>query len=204
MGVEIVEYTDPGCSWAWGTEPKLRLLRWRYEDRVTWRRVMGGLVEDAGRRPGFDPAAAAPKTSVYWSRVTEHTGMPYPVDLKYVGRTTVIGCRAVKAAERQGEEVAQRVLRRLRESTFVFCTPADTVERAIDAVNGVTGLSAGQLRDDLDSEQVEAAYQKDWLETRRPNQYVLELEDDYTGNGRAKEDGDHKRYAFPTILFRGP
>ena len=28
--VEVVEYTDVMCSWAWGSEPKLRLLRWRY------------------------------------------------------------------------------------------------------------------------------------------------------------------------------
>jgi hypothetical protein len=25
--VEAVEYTDIMCSWAWGSEPKLRLLR---------------------------------------------------------------------------------------------------------------------------------------------------------------------------------
>ena len=28
--VEVIEYTDPVCSWAWGSEPKLRLLRWRH------------------------------------------------------------------------------------------------------------------------------------------------------------------------------
>jgi protein-disulfide isomerase-like protein with CxxC motif len=44
--VEVVEYTDVMCSWAWGSEPKLRLLRWRYEDRCDWRLVMGGLVGD--------------------------------------------------------------------------------------------------------------------------------------------------------------
>jgi predicted DsbA family dithiol-disulfide isomerase len=31
--VEVVEYTDVMCSWAWGSEAKLRRLRWRYEDR---------------------------------------------------------------------------------------------------------------------------------------------------------------------------
>ena len=28
------------CSWAWGSAPKLRLLRWRYEDRGDWRLMM--------------------------------------------------------------------------------------------------------------------------------------------------------------------
>jgi len=32
--LEVVEYTDPWCSWAWGTEPKLRRLRWRWGDRL--------------------------------------------------------------------------------------------------------------------------------------------------------------------------
>ena len=44
MVVEVVEYSDPWCSWAWGTEPKLRRLRWRYGDRLEWRTVMGDLV----------------------------------------------------------------------------------------------------------------------------------------------------------------
>src|SRR5439155_25442302 len=84
--VELIEYTDPGCSWAWGTEPKLRLLRWRYEDRVSWRRVMGGLVEDMTRGRGdWDPERAAPRTIEYWKVVTGHTGMPYPARLRYVG-----------------------------------------------------------------------------------------------------------------------
>jgi hypothetical protein len=31
--VGVVEYTDVMRSWVWGSEPKLRLLRWRYEAR---------------------------------------------------------------------------------------------------------------------------------------------------------------------------
>jgi protein-disulfide isomerase-like protein with CxxC motif len=49
--VEAIEYTDIMCSWAWGSEPKLRLLRWRYEDRCDWRLVMGGLVGDRTKNP---------------------------------------------------------------------------------------------------------------------------------------------------------
>ena len=44
---EVTEYTDPICSWAWGTEPKLRLLQWRPGHRLSWRVAMGGLVGDA-------------------------------------------------------------------------------------------------------------------------------------------------------------
>ncbi|HVQ43732.1 MAG TPA: DsbA family protein, partial [Candidatus Saccharimonadia bacterium] len=58
--VEVVEYTDAICSWAWGSEPKLRLLRWRYEGRCDWRLVMGGLVGDRTKTPGWDPVAHIP------------------------------------------------------------------------------------------------------------------------------------------------
>jgi len=65
--IEVVEYTDPWCSWAWGTEPKLRRLRWRYGDRLDWRTVVGDLVADrAVTRPDFDATLAAPKTATYW------------------------------------------------------------------------------------------------------------------------------------------
>ena len=57
--VEVVEYTDVMCSWAWGSEAKLRRLRWRYEDRCDWRLVMGGLVGDRTRQPDWNPKEQA-------------------------------------------------------------------------------------------------------------------------------------------------
>src|SRR5207247_190058 len=72
-GIEVVEFTDPGCSWAWGTEPKLRLLEWRYGDQLTWRRVLGGLVGDQNNYvPNFDPVRAARKRITYWRGAYEH------------------------------------------------------------------------------------------------------------------------------------
>src|SRR5436189_10931 len=90
--VEVVEFTDPRCSWAWGTEPKHRRLRWRYGDRF-------------------------------------HT--------------------------------------------------------------------------DFDSDVVHKAFAADREETRRPNEYVLTLQETHEGKGNAKPDGDGWRYVFPTLLFRG-
>ena len=58
--VAVTEYTDPICSWAWGTEPKLRLLQWRHGHRLTWRVVMGGLVGDASQgKADWDASRAA-------------------------------------------------------------------------------------------------------------------------------------------------
>src|SRR5438045_2929345 len=99
--VEVVEYTDPWCSWAWGTEPKIRRLQWRYADRFEWRTVMGDLVADRrAADPSFDPVATAPTTAEHWRRVHEHTGMPWPANLQWSPVASAAAARAVKAAQR--------------------------------------------------------------------------------------------------------
>ena len=203
---EVIEFTDPGCSWAWGTEPKLRLLRWRFGDRLRWRRVLGGLVGDLRKqKPDYDPVRAAQRYIPYWRKVYEYTHMSYPVRLKYMAVSTEPAGRAVKAAELQSDETGGRVLRRLREQTFIFGEPADTHDRIIEAVHGVEGLDLERFAVDLDTDMVDKTFLEDWEETRRPNDYVLHLEGDWPGIGKAKETDDgHWRYVFPTVLFRSP
>ena len=41
--VEIIEFTDPVCTWCWGSEPKVRKLETVYGDRIRVRYVMGAL-----------------------------------------------------------------------------------------------------------------------------------------------------------------
>ena len=121
--VEVVEYTDVMCSWAWGSEPKLRLLRWRYEGQCDWRLVMGGLVGDRTKNPAWDPVGPVPKTIAFWAQVTVHTGAPYPVHLKWIASCSDASGIGLCAARLQGDDVALAVLRRLREAIFVFgCT----------------------------------------------------------------------------------
>ncbi|HJQ83428.1 MAG TPA: DsbA family protein, partial [Candidatus Binatia bacterium] len=203
--VEVIEFTDPGCSWAWGSEPKLRLLRWRHGERLRWRRVMGGLVGDmANWLPGFDPAGSAPAFARYWAGVGATTGMPHPAELRWMYRSTEPACLAVHAAAVQGEDVAARVLRRLREATFVFGEPPDTLDRILAALRGVPGLDAERLASDAEGDVARAAFRADWSETRNPDPSVLTLEEEGEGAGRAKHTEGHWRYVFPTVVFRGP
>ncbi|MEX2394874.1 MAG: DsbA family protein [Actinomycetota bacterium] len=201
--IEVIEFTDPGCSWAWGTEPKLRLLRWRYDDKLRWRRVLGGLIGDMNHYvEDFDPVRAAKRYIPYWRKVFVHTNMSYPAHLKWMYSSTEPAGRAVKAAEFQSDELGGAVLRRLREQIFVFGEPADTDERIIDAVRGVGGLDIDRFSVDIDSEGADKVFREDWEETRRPNQYVQTLEGDWPGIGRAKHAEGHTRYVFPTVIFR--
>src|SRR4051812_1359540 len=203
--VDVVEFTDPWCSWAWGTEPKLRRLRWRLGDRCDWRIVMGDLVADRRAPDGtFDPVRAATKTAEHWQHVHEHTGMPWPVHLRWTPGLSADAARGVKAAQLQGDAAGRMLLRALRESCFVYAAPADTEQRVLELAATVEGVDAARLADDVSSSVVDAAFRADRAETRKPNDYVRNLEETHEGKGNAKPDGDGWRYVFPTLLFRGP
>ena len=202
--VEVVEYTDVMCSWAWGSEPKLRLLRWRYEDWCDWRLVMGGLVGDRTTNPAWDPVGAVPKTIAFWAQVAAYTGAPYPVHLQWVASCSNASGLGLCAARLQGDNVALAVLRRMREAIFVFGRPPDTLARVLDAVQGTPGLDVERFARDLPGPEALAAYRADWEETRKPNAYVRNLQGDWPGIGNLKQTDGLERYAFPTLLFRGP
>lgn len=51
--IEIIEFTDPYCTWCWGSEPVLRKLEWVYGSNLKIDFVMGGLVKDI--RSFYDP-----------------------------------------------------------------------------------------------------------------------------------------------------
>jgi protein-disulfide isomerase-like protein with CxxC motif len=203
--IEAVEYTDAVCSTAWGAEPLLRRLEWRHGHRFAWRKVMGGLVGDASTgKPDWDRVSAAGPMKKYWQRVTGLTGMPYPNPMRLMLRSTDPLGAAVKAAERQGEDVAHRVLRRFREQIFIFGLGPQTPEEFAAAAAGVPGLDVARWLADLDLPEVAAAYRADWQETREPNDYVRHLKHDSPMNGELKHSEGHDRYALPTVIFKGP
>lgn len=209
MLVEVTEFTDPLCSIAWGTEPYKRLLQWRYGNTLSWRTVMAGLCTDNSSVEAFqpwDPYKAGQSYLKVWKRVTGITGMPYPDDLKYMAVTTDPPCLLVKAAELQGLDVAENVLRRFRESVFLYGTPVDSVDQAALALDGLADLDIDKLLEDAKTEAVINAYLADWQETRAPNDYVRELDEqklDHLQGGMMTSEG-HERYNLPTFIFKGP
>ncbi|WP_411288780.1 DsbA family protein [Phenylobacterium sp.] len=203
--IEVVEYTDPVCSTAWGAEAFFRRLDWRHGHHLTWRRVMGGLVGDASTgKEGWDRISAAEPMRAYWKRVTALTGQPYPNPMRIMLQSTDPACIAVKAAERQGAAVAEAVLRRFRERIFVDGLGPQTPDEFEAATTGVAGLDQARWRRDQQSPEVAAAYRADWDETRAPNDYVRALKHDSPMNGELKHSEGHDRYALPTVIFRGP
>lgn len=145
--VHVTEITDAACPWAWGSEPAFRLLRHTLGPHLSWRRVFG-ILFDEDDDPAPDPDAEARWYERFIDGVTAHTGAPRARRLHWLTRTSWPASLAAKAAQGQGRAVAEHVLRRLRESTFVSGTPADSRDGVRDAVRGVPGLDVDRpLRD---------------------------------------------------------
>ena len=45
--VKLIEFTDPYCTWCWGSEPIIRHLQEVYGDQLQIDYVMGGLTDDS-------------------------------------------------------------------------------------------------------------------------------------------------------------
>lgn len=200
--VEVVEYTDPLCPWAWGSEPVFRRLRAALAGRARRRRAYCVLFGHDDNPPP-DPAAETAWYARYVEDVGRHTGAPRAARLSRVAASSWPSSLVAAAAELQGGEVAERVLRRLRETVFVLGEPADTPALALRAVRGTPGLDLERLSADAASEAVLTRVRADRAEARRPVPEALSAWSGSPHPGGAKEtdDGGH-RYALPTVLFR--
>jgi len=166
--IEIVEYTDPYCTWCWGAEPMVRHLQEAYGDRLTVRFVMGGLVEDS--RTFHDPmnGIGGPDwlqpIADHWVEASQKHGMPVEVTefVKASFTSTWPSNVAYKAAQLQDEALADRYLRRLREVAATEGAGLDSVELLAD-IAGQSGLDrerfladfAGRAQDEFAGDRLE-------------------------------------------------
>jgi predicted DsbA family dithiol-disulfide isomerase len=127
-----------------------------------------------------------------WREVASETGAPLTDRLHWIPGSMLPASLAARAAEHQGRAVAEAVLLRLREATFLRGRPADTPARIADAVRSLPGLDVARLLRDLDSPDVVFSIEADRAETRRPLPGAI-----------TREDGDGIRYTFPTLVIDG-
>lgn len=169
--IELTEYTDPYCTWCWGSEPILRRVEWLFGEQVAIRFVMGGLVEDM--RSFHDPlnAIGGPRwheqVASHWLDASHRHGMPVDTgifqDTKDEFRSTYPACIAYKAAELQNEALAQKYLRRLREAAAAERRPIHR-EDVQGQLAAEVGLDVPQLLADLRSGRAKQAFAADLRE----------------------------------------
>lgn len=163
--IEIIEYTDPYCTWCWGAEPILRKIKEVYGDQVEVSYKMGGLVRDI--REFYDPLNDIggemwyEQVAVHWEDASRRHGMPVDSRVWYEIRdsftSTYPANIAVKAAELQDREAAKRYLRRLREAAAAERGHIHRLEVQASLAREV-GLDDRRLIEDIRSGEAERIF----------------------------------------------
>lgn len=171
--LEIIEYTDPYCTWCWGSEPVLRRIQEVYGDKILIKFKMGGLVEDINKF--YDPANRIGgenwyrQVAAHWLEASRHHGMPVDeqvfYDIKDEFRSTYPPCIAYKSAEFQSEALAKRFLRRMREAAAAERQAIHRLEVQAMLAQEV-GLDPKQLIENIKNGKAEGSFREDLQEYR--------------------------------------
>jgi predicted DsbA family dithiol-disulfide isomerase len=174
LELEIVSFTDPYCTWCWGSEPILRQIQEIYQEQVRFRFVMGGLVEDI--RKFNDPGAGIggeqwyKQVAEHWAEASRRHKMPVDeqvfFDLKDDIFSTHPACIAFEAAQLQNAVLGKRYLRRLREGAAAKRQAIQHFEVQVQLAEE-TGLDCDRFIKDIQSGAASSAFQQDLQECRR-------------------------------------
>jgi len=172
--IEIIEFTDPYCTWCWGSEPILRKIKWVYGNQIKISYKMGGLVKDI--KEFYDPLNKIGGNSWYlqvaehWLEASSIHGMPVNTNqfTKYHDEFTSTWPAniAVKAAELQNKELTWKYLRRLREAAAAEALPIHRLEEQLRLAKEV-GLDAFKMKEDIESGKAYEEFLKDIEECRK-------------------------------------
>lgn len=168
---ELFVFTDPFCIWCWGSEPVLRKIKELYGDQVRIVFRMGGLVESVQHFQDtvnkINGRNFHSKMAQYWEAAAQRHKMPIDSSFFAEYKTDFVSswpaCLAVKAAQKQDEELAARYLRRLREAYLAECMPAHRRKVQVELAREV-GLNSEQLTEDIDSGAAGHAFEADMQE----------------------------------------
>jgi putative protein-disulfide isomerase len=166
--VTITQFTDPMCTWCWGSEPILRRLRVAYENQIQIRYVMGGLIEDFDEFYDATNDISKPgEVAPHWLEASEIHGMPVDTDIFDVdpAHSTYPASIAFVAARQQDEDLANRYLRRLREAYATQVRNINNREEQIELARHV-GLAVDEFTAALDNGTAQAEFQDDLSRTQ--------------------------------------
>lgn len=187
-------YSDPACPWAYSISPALRVLEWRYRSQLSWRLVLIGLSEDAGRyeQRGFTAAGMA----IGQLRFRRY-GMPLSPAPKPRLAATGRACRAVVAARLSYPGSEWRVFRALQLANFTSPLLLDDDADLAEALRDLRGIDADAIVASLDNRAVVEAYRRDKDEARRAANSPAQLQ------GKTREEDGLVRFTAPSIVFEG-
>lgn len=119
--VDIVFYADPLCCWSWAFQPVLDRFLQVFQDDISYRQCMGGMIPDwktfSDPFNSIDrPAQMAP----LWMHVAEVTGTPIneQVWAQDPPSSSLPACLAVKSAELQSMQAGRLYLYAAQEAVM--------------------------------------------------------------------------------------
>lgn len=160
--IVLTEYTDPWCTWCWGSEPVLRHIDAVFPQvEITF--VTGGLVKDwesfqDAQNNIYEPAQVAP----HWEEASGRHGMPvdssiWRDDPPY---STFPSNIAYHAAMLVDAETADTFLRRMREAA---AAEAQNIakEDVLVALAEEVGMDPAAFRDAFNGDEAREAFERD-------------------------------------------
>lgn len=172
-GVCIIEYTDPGCPWAYSAEPFRRRLAWLYGDQLEWEVRLVGLA--ASPQEYERKGLTADKQAAAFRTISRDHGMPIDTRERPRMAATIPACRAVVAAKLHAPEATRPLLRRLRIRHFSGELLDE--DATIDGAARDAGLDPDTLRAWMEGDDVSAALKEDMTAARAPMPAALVLDD---------------------------
>jgi predicted DsbA family dithiol-disulfide isomerase len=118
-GVDITYYTDPLCCWSWALEPQWRKLLNKFSGKIHWNYCMGGLIPDWNNYNDPVNSVTRPiQMGPVWMHAGQLSGRPieHNIWMKDPPASSYPACIAVKCAQLQSAEAADRYLILLRET----------------------------------------------------------------------------------------
>jgi predicted DsbA family dithiol-disulfide isomerase len=174
--IEIIEFTDPVCTWCWGSEPLLRKLETRYGDQLEVKYVMGGLVKDIRdsydgyNDIGKDPERSNKQIVKHWIEASERHGMPVKSEGFHLFSneypSTYPQNIAYKVAQMENQVLADKFLRRMREASATEARQTSKKEVLVELASEV-GLDISKFIERLSDGSAEAAFQEDLYITQK-------------------------------------
>lgn len=164
----ITQFTDPMCTWCWGSEPIIRRLRTVLGDQIQIKYVMGGLVKDFDEFYDAANNISTPSdVAPHWVEAAEHHGMPVDTEIFETNpaQSTYPASKAFTAARQQETELAHRYLRRLREAYTTQVRNVNDREEQVKLAEAV-GLDVDNFTAALDDGTAQAAFEDDLSRTR--------------------------------------
>lgn len=172
--VEIIQFTDPVCTWCWGSEPIVRTLETRFGSQIKTSYIMGGLVKDifsfydSFNDIGGDPERSNKNIALHWLDASSRHGMPVKAEgFKLFSKENPSSYPqniAYKAAQMQDEAKANRFLRRMREASAAEAKVTSTTEVLVELASEA-GLDIAQFLDDYTNGKAKAAFEEDLYTT---------------------------------------